>query len=60
MWKQIIKVNVHKEYWRYAYIIKQMCTQMIQVNVHKKYWGYAYISNTISIFDNKIDVKTNH
>jgi hypothetical protein len=46
MWKQIIRVNVHKEYWLYACIIKQMCKQMTQVNVHKQYWGYAYISNT--------------
>jgi hypothetical protein len=34
--KQIIKVNVHKEYWLYAYIINQMCKQMNQVNVHKQ------------------------
>jgi hypothetical protein len=44
--KQIVGVNVHKEYWLYACIIKQMFKQMTQVIVHKQYWGYAYISNT--------------
>jgi hypothetical protein len=34
--KQIIKVNVHKEYWLYAYTINQMCKQMNQVNVLKQ------------------------